>query len=258
MNDSSIVEYKSQALRQNTSARSSIKFERESSPENSILTQLKETLFGRFESDALNDIASQARFEYYKSQVVIQAAGTLPTVLRLVVQGHIKLLTTTRVGKEVCLSQIGPGGWATWLPCLIPAATSYDLCSATDSIYIAISAQRLREFCEKHPKIYPLILSEVNQRMDLLISWVGQASLMPQQQRLAMLIYLLARDQKVIASNGILNVNQNRLAELCGHSRQTVNHLLGELESQGLLAIEYGRLVIPSLALLSAYAEMSD
>ena len=258
MNESFIVACNRPTLRQKIGPRSSIKFDTESLPENSIITQLEGTVFGRFGPDALNEIASQARFEYYKSQVMIQAAGTLPTVLRLVVQGHIKLLTTTRIGKEVCLSQIGPGGWATWLPCLIPAATSYDLCSAADSIYIAISAQSLREFCEKHPKIYPLILSEVNQRMDLLISWVGQASLMPQQQRLAMLIYLLACDQKVTACNGILNVNQNRLAELSGHSRQTINHLLGELEGQGLLAIEYGRLVIPSLGRLSAYAEMSD
>ena len=223
-----------------------------------IRMPLEKTVFGRLGSEALDDIASQARFEHYEKPMMLQAAGTLPTTLRLVIKGHIKLLTGTLIGKEVCLSQIGPGAWATWMPCLIPAVTSYDLCSAADSVYIAISAQSLRNFCENHPEIYPLILAEINKRMELLITWAGQASLMPHLQRLAVLIHLLACDQKITAYNGILNVNQTRLADLSGHSRQSVNHLLGELENKGLLMIKYGGLMIPSLKRLSAFAEIDN
>jgi CRP-like cAMP-binding protein len=216
---------------------------------------LQSTVFGRLGDTALDEVVRFARIERYTTTTLLNAEGQSLEWLRLVVQGHIEILMRNASGKEVSISNIGPGGWATWLPCFMPTAPITNLYSSESSCYIALPVSRVRDFCDRHPTIFPLILAEVGQRMYLLLAWTGQSVMSGPEQRMAKLIHVLAREQKVAQTGGSLNVTQGRLASLARCSRQSANTLLGALEKRQLIRLAYGKCDIPDMALLAKFAD---
>jgi len=220
-----------------------------------IRASLQETLFGRLSPQLLDEIVTSSRVERYDVATLLNAAGTQLEWLRLVIEGHIEIIVRRANGKEVTLGDIGPRGWATWLPCFIPKAPEYDFVAGGGSCFIAIPVHVVRRFCEEHPQMYPWIIAEIGLRLRLLMDWTGQSVLVGPEQRMAKLILILARDQKLSGNSGTLMANQTRLANLARCSRQTANALLSGLEKKGLLNLAYGKLEILDMAKLATLAD---
>ncbi|MEI8156008.1 MAG: Crp/Fnr family transcriptional regulator [Burkholderiales bacterium] len=220
-----------------------------------IRQQLETTIFGRLGSKLLDEVVACAKVERYEVPSLLNAAGEPLEWLRLVVRGHLEIVARQASGKEVVISDHGAGAWATWLPCLIPSAPDQDYCCTADSVFIALPAKDVRHICERHPKLYPLILAEIGQRQRLLMEWAGQSVLVGPEQRMAKLIHILARAQNLTSSPCTLSVTQNRLAGLARCTRQSANVILGALEKRGLIGIAYGKCDIPDLSKLATFAE---
>ena len=216
---------------------------------------LQPTVFGRMGSELLEEIVRYARVERYEVPTLLSAAGEPLQWLRLVVDGHIELIARRASGVEITISDIGPGAWATWLPCFVAVAPEHDFRSSASSCFIALPVSEVRAFCIRHPEIYPMVFAEVSQRMRLLMEWTGQSVLVGPEQRMAKLIHILARDQKIQGNAGMLKVKQDRLAGLARCSRQTANALLNQLEKAGLINISYGKVEILSMTGLLSFAD---
>ena len=216
---------------------------------------LSATVFGALGEDALEFVAPQAMVERYELPTLLHRAGTPLARLRLVVEGHIALTVCHPSGKEVVVSDVSAGGWATWIPCLTPAVPEHDFYSGPNSVYIALPTTRVREACERFPALYPLVLADVGKRVRLLMAWTGQSVLLQPEQRMALLIGLLAKDQRLEGNGGAIQVTQHRLAALARCSRQSANVLLSALEKKGLIRLAYGKCDIPDLARLHAFAQ---
>lgn len=216
---------------------------------------LAPTVLGRLGPELLDELAIQARVERYEVPTLLNAAGTPLQWLRLVVEGHIEIVARRASGKEVSVSDVGPGGWATWLPCFVPTPPVHDLYCGAGSCFIALPVQVVRDFCDQHPQMYPWIIAEIGQRLRLLMEWTGQSVLVGPEQRMAKLIHLLAQDQKLKGNAGTLVVHQTRLASLARCSRQTANTLLGQLEKRGLVRLSYGKVEVLDMARLVAFAD---
>lgn len=216
---------------------------------------LQPTVFGRGDPDLLDEVVSMARVERYEIPTLLNPAGHPLQTLRLVVEGSIEIVARRASGKEVAITDVSPGGWATWLPCFLPAPPEHDFWCSANSCFIALPVAEVRRFCEVHPAFYPMIMGEIGQRLRLLMEWTGQSVLVGPEQRMAKLIHILARDQRMKGNSGTLVVNQTRLASLARCSRQTANALLGQLEKRGLIRLSYGKFEVLDLGLLAAYAD---
>lgn len=216
---------------------------------------LASTLFGQAGAQALDELVAQARVERFEVSTLLNAAGEPLRWLRYVVEGHLEIVSRRANGKEVAVSDVQRGGWAVWLPCFVPVPPEHDFYSGPASCYIALPVRAVRQFCEQNPHIYPLIIAEIGQRLRLLMEWVGQSVLLNPEQRMAKLIHIVARDQKMTGQSGTVVVSQARLASLGRCSRQTANALLQQLEKRGLISLAYGRFRISNLAQLIAFAE---
>jgi CRP/FNR family transcriptional regulator, cyclic AMP receptor protein len=220
-----------------------------------IQAQLKTTVFGALGETALDELVSMGHVERFAVPTLLNAAGEPLKWLRLVVDGHIAIVARRASGKEVAITDVGRGNWATWLPCFVETPPDYDFYSGASSCFIAFPISGIRAFCSSHPEIYPPIIAEIGLRMRLLMEWTGQSVLVGAEQRMAKLIHLLCREQKIQGNAGILQVNQVRLAGLARCSRQSANSLLGSLEKLGLVSLAYGKIEIQDLARLAAFAE---
>lgn len=223
-----------------------------------VRATLAASVFGALDAHTLDSLAAQALVERYEVPTLLNAAGTPLQRLRLVCEGNIALTVRHPSGREVVVSDISPGGWATWIPCLTQTAPDHDFYSGPHSVFIALSAAAVRNVCAQHPALYPLVLADVGKRMRLLMAWTGQSVLLQPAQRMAMLIGLLARDQKLDGNQGAIQVTQHRLAALARCSRQSANGLLSALEKKGLIRLAYGKCEIPDLARLHAFAQADD
>jgi len=206
----------------------------------------------------LEEIENYKKVERYELPTLLSSARQQPIWLRLVVEGSIEILARRISGKEVSITDIGPGGWATWLPCFIPAPPDHDFHCSANSIFIALPVSQVREFCVKHPEIYPWIMAEIGHRTRLLMEWTGQSVLSGPEQRMAKLIHIIARDQKIKENSGTLVVQQARLASLARCTRQTANGLLGQLESRNLIKVLYGKIDIPDMQKLASFADQDE
>lgn len=216
---------------------------------------LQPTVLGRLGPELLDELLVHARVERFDVPTLLNAAGAPLQWLRLVVEGHIEIVARRASGKEVSVSEVGPGAWATWLPCFVPVPPEHDFYSGASSCFISLPVSEIQRFCERHPKMYPLIIGEIGQRLRLLMEWTGQSVLVGPEQRMAKLVHILARDQKMKGNTGTLTVKQERLAALARCSRQTANALLSQLEKSGLIRISYGKLEILDMARLLAFAD---
>jgi CRP/FNR family transcriptional regulator, cyclic AMP receptor protein len=216
---------------------------------------LQPTVFGRLGAEPLMEIAAFAKIERFEMPTLLNAAGTHLQWLRLVLEGSIEIIARSTSGKEVTVGDVGLGGWATWLPCFVPVAPEHDFYCSAPSCFIKLPISEVRHFCERYPQTYPWIITEIGQRLRLLMEWTGQSVLVGPEQRMAKLIHILARDQKIKLIDGTLHVTQHRLASLARCSRQSANALLGALEKRGLIQLAYGKCAIPDLVKLAVYAE---
>jgi CRP/FNR family cyclic AMP-dependent transcriptional regulator len=220
-----------------------------------IPARLQATVFGRLDDTELDALVAMARVEWYDVPTLLNAAGQPLQWLRLVVEGHIAIVARRASGKEIAITDVGPGNWATWLPCFVPAPPDYDFYSSAASCFIALPVSGVRTFCEQHPAIYPPIIGEIGQRLRMLMDWTGQSVLVGPEQRMARLIHILCREQRLQGNTGQLQVNQARLAGLARCSRQSANTLLGVLEKNGLIELAYGKITVLDIARLAAFAE---
>ncbi|MGQ0708337.1 MAG: Crp/Fnr family transcriptional regulator [Rhodoferax sp.] len=222
-----------------------------------IRSQLQRTVFGRVDPAALDSMVSVARVERHASACLLSAAGQPLQQLRWVVEGGIALVVTHASGRQVTVSEIGPGAWATWLPCFTPAAPDHDFVASAHSVFVALPVAQVRQCCERHPALYPLVITEIGQRLRLLLEWTGQSVFLTPVQRMAKLIALLARHQGLsgLEAGATLQVTQQRLAALAHCSRQSANALVQELQRLGLIRMRYGKCEILDGERLQAFTE---
>ena len=219
---------------------------------------LKPTVFGQIGPDVLNMVARCAVIERFEVPTLLNSAGTPLERLRLVVDGNIAIIARKSSGKEVVISEVGARGWASWLPCFVPAPPNYDFYSGAKSCFIALPVNEVQRFCLECPALYPLIIGEIGLRFRLLMDWTTQSVLLGPEQRMAKLIVILAQEQKIVTSPGSIPITQYRLAGLARCSRQSASVLLSNLETKGLIHMLYGRCDIPNLAALAAFADAEE
>lgn len=219
---------------------------------------LKPTVFGQLGPDVLDEVTSRAVIERFEIATLLNAAGTPLERLRLVVEGSIAIIARKTSGKEVVISEVGPRGWAAWLPCFVEAPPNHDFYSGAKCCFIALPVKVVQSLCQEYPALYPLIIGEIGLRFRLLMEWASQSILLGPEQRMAKLIVLLAQEQKAVTSPSCIAITQNRLANLARCSRQSANVLLSNLEQKGLIQLLYGKCNIPDLTTLAAFADAED
>ena len=218
---------------------------------------LAETVFGSVGEQALDDLVRVARIEHFKLPTLLSAAGESPTHLRLVISGHVELVTRHISGSEIVVGHIAAGGWVTWLAVFMTQAPTHDFYINASSSCLALPVKDVQAFCVQYPAVYPIVIRMIGHRMRLLIEWTGQSVLASPVQRMAKLLSILAQEQNRQAGQKsvTLRITQARLASQARCSRQTANQLLQQLELDGLIVPGYGQFTIPDWTRLNHFAE---
>ena len=166
--------------------------------------------------------------------------------LYVIVDGKLKLGTSSGDGRENLLSILGPGEMFGELSLFDPGPRTSTATAVTDAKLLSLSHERVIPWLKQNPEVSLQLLTRLSQRLRRTNEAVGDLVFSDVPGRVAKaLIDLGDRFGKTTPEGLLVNhdLTQEELAQLVGASRETVNKALADFAGRGWLKLD-GRSVL--------------
>jgi len=174
--------------------------------------------------------------------------------LFVVVDGKLKLGTTSNDGRENLLSILGPGDMFGELSLFDPGPRTATATAVVDSKLLALANDQVIGWVKEHPQVSLQLLGRLAQRLRKANDVLSDLVFADVPGRVAKAIIELGERFGTKKDDG-LHVNheltQEELAQLVGASRETVNKALADFSSRGWIKLEPRRVIILNYERLS-------
>jgi CRP-like cAMP-binding protein len=197
--------------------------------------------------------ASMTAVKLSRGQVLFKE-GDEGDRLFVVVDGKLKLGTTSNDGRENLLSILGPGDMFGELSLFDPGPRTATATAVVDSKLLALAHDQVIGWLKEHPQVSSQLLGRLAQRLRKANDVLSDLVFADVPGRVAKAIIELGQRFGTQKPDG-LHVNheltQEELAQLVGASRETVNKALADfatrgwvkLEPRAVIVLDYERLV---------------
>jgi CRP-like cAMP-binding protein len=217
-------------------------------PEESIVR--KAPLFTALEeSDAISLHASMDSVKISKGSILF-AEGDEGDHLYVIVEGKIKLGTSSGDGRENLLSILGPGEMFGELSLFDPNPRTSTATAVTDAKLLSLGQTKLIPWLTENPKVSLNLLASLAQRLRRTNEAVGDLVFSDVPGRVAKALIDLGERFGKQTDEGLL-VNHDELAQLVGASRETVNKALADFAGRNWLKLDGRAVLITDLERLS-------
>lgn len=167
--------------------------------------------------------------------------------LFVVVEGKLKLGTSSSDGRENLLSILGPGEMFGELSLFDPGPRTATATAVTDCRLLALAHDQVIGLVTAHPRVSLELLARLAQRLRRSNEVLADLVFADVPGRVAKALMDLGARFGVVKADG-LHVNhdltQEELAQLVGASRETVNKALADFASRGWVRLEQRAVVI--------------
>jgi len=207
------------------------------------------TLFSDLTDEQLEVFKEAVKTSLHKKRDVIFVEGDPCPGFYVVKSGRLKLLKTSRDGKEQIIKILQPGE-------LLGMETFYDgkrygnTAMAMDDCEICFIEKRtFFDIIGRHPTIAKKIIIALSKELDNAYSKIGTMGLLNAKEKMAHLLYTLAKDYGANENGRIkLNLSLSRLeiAELLGITQETAIRLLKSFKDEGIIEIKRKEIIIKS------------
>ena len=186
------------------------------------------------------------------------ARGDAADGLYCVADGSIKLTGSTRDGKEAILAIIEAPSWFGEIAAFDELTRTHDAWADEPTTLLHIPAATLNTLLAQHPLLWHALGLLLSHKIRLAFLALEELSLHPPASRLARRLFMMARGYGELEgiSKREIRVPQEQLGQMLALSRQTVNQLLRQLESHGVVRLGRGGIEILDLAQLETLADL--
>ncbi|MEY3636507.1 MAG: hypothetical protein RL147_936 [Actinomycetota bacterium] len=221
-------------------------------PEESIVR--KAPLFTALEeSAALSLHASMDSVKISKGSILF-AEGDEGDHLYVIVEGKIKLGTSSGDGRENLLSILGPGEMFGELSLFDPNPRTSTATAVTDAKLLSLGQTKLIPWLTENPRVSLNLLASLAQRLRRTNEAVGDLVFSDVPGRVAKALIDLGERFGKQTDEGLLvnhDLTQEELAQLVGASRETVNKALADFAGRNWLKLDGRAVLITDLERLS-------
>lgn len=194
-------------------------------------------------------LRAKARRLRLSKNETLYVRGSSPESIFCVESGAIQLSATSLNGREAVLNVVEPGRWFGELTVLIEEPRAHDAKALLSTDLLVVPAARLHEIVDNKPAYLLEFLRLVCHRYKWAMERIDAAILQPLSVRLAHRLLAAQATSSVEKATGHpeLRLSQEGLGQMLGASRQSVNKQLKEWESEGVLRVAYGRIILLDL-----------
>jgi CRP-like cAMP-binding protein len=174
--------------------------------------------------------------------------------LYVIIDGKLKLGTSSGDGRENLLSILGPGEMFGELSLFDPGPRTSTATAVTDAKLLSLSHEKVIPWLKQNPEVSLQLLTRLSQRLRRTNEAVGDLVFSDVPGRVAKaLIDLGDRFGKTTPEGLLVNhdLTQEELAQLVGASRETVNKALADFAGRGWLKLDGRSVLIADVERLS-------
>ena len=164
----------------------------------------------------------------------------------VIVDGKLKLGTSSTDGRENLLSILGPGEMFGELSIFDPGTRTSTATAVTDAKLLSLSHEKLIPWLKGNPEVSPHLLARLAQRLRRTNEAVGDLVFSDVPGRVAKALIDLGERFGKQTDEGLYvhhDLTQEELAQLVGASRETVNKALADFAGRNWLKLD-GRAVL--------------
>lgn len=182
--------------------------------------------------------------------------GDPPKGLYCVVRGLLRLSVTASNGREASIGVLEPGVWFGEASCITDTPHDYNAYALADSELAIVRKDAFLEIVHQDPAFSFEFARMVCIRYKWALQWIDSSILLPFPVRLAQKLLWLQKHlpQDDGAERNILRTSQEDLGHMLGISRQSINKQLKKWESEKILRISYGSIMLLNMRALDQVA----
>jgi len=210
-------------------------------------------IFQHLGQDDLKKVAKIAKPKQVAANTVVFFEGNRADAFFIVMSGSLKVFQTAKDGRVKVLATMGPGETFGELAMLDGQARSASVETVAASELLVISRKDFRELATATPGILWGVLEGVCARLRAQNDSELEAAFQGTQYRVAKAILKLAEKHGKKADDGVRippTFGVKDVAEMAASNVERVERTLEKLEDDGLVKVDEGDLVIPSLSAL--------
>jgi len=215
-------------------------------------------LFRQLLPTEIDAILEMAKDRHFQDGQTIFSSGDSGNSMMIVQSGRVLISALSEEGKEITLNYIEPGGILGEIALLdgkprCATATAVGACSL-----MSIQRNEFIPFLKANSDVTIQLLMVLCEKLRNTSTLAESLGLLPVPARLAKLILKLTEaDPKKLAPGSVLHlsISQQKIANLVGTSRETVNRTFSQWQSEGLIRLEQKQLTLLKPKVLIALAE---
>jgi CRP/FNR family cyclic AMP-dependent transcriptional regulator len=228
--------------------------------EENALNRVASESLGRLAPELDELLRSRARVRRLEKRQRLYSYGSPPDAIFCVQRGLVRLSVTAENGREAVLSVVEAGHWFGEVSLFSNAPRVHNAVAVADSELLVLPAADFHDIVDQNPAFLMEFLRLVSNRYKSALQRVDAIILFPFPVRLARRL-VADIDAQLAHSNqaeAVLKLSQENLGQMLGVARQSVNRQLREWETQGILRLEYGRIVVVDKMMLHHLADAGD
>jgi CRP-like cAMP-binding protein len=198
----------------------------------------KTTLFRGLDAAALNDLAERTIQRKYRKGSVVFVQGEQGDRCFAIVSGAVKISAYHSDGREAVLAMLGPGDVFGELSPFDEVPRSADATAAENTELLSLDGTAVIEAISRHPQIGVALLRIMSKRLRMANEAFQDVAFFDVGGRVARRLADLAETHGVSQADGVLIdalISQERLAQMIGATRESVNKALAALARRGLV-----------------------
>lgn len=198
-----------------------------------------------FEAELLEDLEKEAKIKEFKAGEVILQAGQLIRQIPILLKGNIRIYRIDEEGDEILMYYLGEGETCamTLNCCMGQKRSEVEAEAESDSTILFIPIEKMEQWNQKYTSWRNFILESYQERMMELIMTIDKIAFKKLDERL---LDYLEKEASLNPDHEIRKTHKDIARDL-NSSRVVISRLLKQLEKQGDLRMERGKIYFEGL-----------
>jgi len=174
-----------------------------------------------------------------------------------VLNGRVRISNFTVEGKELVLTWIQPGNWFGEISLIDGQPRTHDAHAEGSTTILKVPTSAFEQLFKEHNDWSQYIMRLLCQRVRATFSLIDETGCLSLKGQLCKRLSLMHQGLEEQQSKSMqIKISQDALAQLIHSSRQTVNKILQGLQTDKVIVLRYGRIVILNRNALEALSQI--
>jgi CRP-like cAMP-binding protein len=210
-------------------------------------------MLGRLPERDLSGLLQRSTIRPFRARKTVFRNGDPGRSVIAVLEGHVKLSTTTAGGREVVLEIVSPGGCFGESAVLNNWTRDFDAVTVSRCQLLIMDGRQFAQVMERSLEGAQAMMRLLSERLRAARQRVVDVVVLPAPARLAKALLSLASLQTSVVRDGIrieLRLSQAELGGMTGLTRESINKNLAALRDAGWIALDGGTVTLRDVAAL--------